>query len=210
MRYVAGNALAMAQWLRVRDDLRTGRLLADVLLGSWQRLRSLYVVLRRLIFDLRCNRVADQFLRWKDLVRRSVIELSGHVALLLSIVLDVLGNVRFVLGNALNEFTSRWKNVLQVVLVFGGGRGMFRSAGSSQIGSRLLHQTALNGSWGKVSKVTANRRLWLRLRTRVVRESVHLLELLLLEEVVEGLVELRLWLLLLLLGLLRRLRVLLS
>lgn len=87
---------------------------------------------------------------------------------------------------------------------------MFRSAGSSQIGSRLLHQTALNGSWGKVSKVTANRRLWLRLRTRVFRESVHLLELLLLEEVVEGLVELRLWLLLLLLGLLRRLRVLLS
>lgn len=172
MRNVASNSLAMAQRFRVRNDLRTSRLLAHVLLGCWQWLRSLYIVL--LAFDLRRNRMADQLLRRENLVSRSMVKLSRDVALLLAIILDVLGNVSLVLGYALDEFTTRWQNVLQVALMLGGGRLMIRSASGSQIGSGLLHQPTLNRA-GEINKVAANRRLglWLRLRT-IFRESGHL------------------------------------
>lgn len=45
---------------------------------------------------------------------------GGKKALLLTVGLDVLGDVGFVLGNALNEFTASRENVTEVVVMISG------------------------------------------------------------------------------------------
>lgn len=98
---------------------------------------------------------------------------SGQEALLLSIRFDVLGNVGFVFGNTLNEFTASREDVTEVVLMVGGACGIVRGASGTEVGSCLLYESTLDRTWA-FNKVAADGREvviletgWLGLRLRL-------------------------------------------
>lgn len=135
----------MVDWLRVRDDLRGGKRFADVLLWCWERrsgARLLGIGLRWSGFVLWGNRVADKFLG-----RLDVENWSRKEALLLAIGLYVFGDVRFILRDALDQFTADRKNVPEVVLVLGSSCSVIWSPRGSKIGSSLLNESSLDWAW---------------------------------------------------------------
>lgn len=94
--------------------------------------------------------MADQFLR-----RLDVENWSGNEALLLAIGFDVLSDVGFVLGDALDQFATGRENIPEIVLVVGSGCSIVGGSGGSKIGSSLLNETSLDWT-GNFYEVTSN------------------------------------------------------
>lgn len=143
----------MVDWLRVWDDLRGGKRFADVLLWCWERrsgARLLGKGLRWSGFVLWGNRVADKFLR-----RLDVENWSGKEALLLAIGFYVFGDVRFILRDALDQFTTCRKNVPEIVLVLGSSCSVIWISRGSKIGGSLLNESSLDWAWN-FYEVTSN------------------------------------------------------
>lgn len=78
--------------------------------------------------------MTDQFLRRLDVEYR-----SGKETLLLAIGFNMFGDMRFVLGDTLNQFATCRKNIPDVTLVLSRGCLIIRGSGGSKIGGSLLN-----------------------------------------------------------------------